>query len=185
MATILFSSITNGSTVAFNPASDILSFDSPTFHAAWLGLSYAGDYTGISLTAGAITFNLTPTVNLASLTTGNVIFADGSRLIVGDDSSSGNDILANTLIGSAGHDQLLGLAGNDTLVGGAGNDVLNGGTGADLLKGGLGNDSYVVDDVGDVVDETPTLDPLRVSTDAGGVQGNGQSNNAQFSADGR
>jgi hypothetical protein len=29
-----------------------------------------------------------------------VIFADGSRLIVGDDSSSGNDILANTLIGS-------------------------------------------------------------------------------------
>jgi hypothetical protein len=168
----------------FNPASDILSFDSPTFNAASLGLSYAGDYTGISLTAGAITFNLSTTVNLASLTTGNVIFADGSRLIVGDDSSSGNDILANTLIGSAGHDQLLGLAGNDTLVGGAGNDVLNGGTGADLLKGGLGNDSYVVDDAGDVVDETPTLDPLRVSTDAGGVQGNGQSHDAQFSTDG-
>ncbi|MEF8747373.1 MAG: hypothetical protein V5B31_05900 [Candidatus Accumulibacter propinquus] len=185
MATILFSSITNGSTVAFNPASDILSFDSPTFNAAWLGLSYAGDYTGISLTVGAITFNLTATVSLASLTTGNVIFADGSRLIVGDDSSSGNDILANTLIGSAGHDQLLGLSGNDTLVGGAGNDVLNGGTGADLLKGGLGNDSYVVDDAGDVVDETPTLDPLRVSTDAGGVQGNGRSTNAQISADGR
>jgi Ca2+-binding RTX toxin-like protein len=176
LATILFSSITNGSTVAFNPASDILSFDSPTFHAAWLGLGYAGDYTGISLTAGAITFNLTATVNLASLTTSNVIFADGSRLIVGDDSSSGNDNLANTLIGSAGHDQLLGLAGND---------VLNGGTGADLLKGGLGNDTYVVDDAGDVVDETPTLDPLRVSTDAGGVQGNGRSNNAQISADGR
>jgi Ca2+-binding RTX toxin-like protein len=185
LATILFSSITNGSTVAFNPASDILSFDSPTFNAAWLGLSYAGDYTGISLTAGAITFNLTATVSLASLTTGNVIFADGSRLIVGDNSSSGNDILANTLIGSAGHDQLLGLSGNDTLVGGAGNDVLNGGTGADLLKGGLGNDSYVVDDAGDVVDETPTPDPLRVSTDAGGVQGNGRSNNAQISADGR
>jgi Rod binding domain-containing protein len=176
LATILFSSITNGSTVAFNPASDILSFDSPTFHAAWLSLGYAGDYTGISLTAGAITFNLTATVNLASLTTGNVIFADGSRLIVGDDSSSGNDNLANTLIGSAGHDQLLGLAGND---------VLNGGTGADLLKGGLGNDTYVVDDAGDVVDERLTLDPLRLSTDAGGVQGNGRSNNAQISSDGR
>ena len=185
MATILFSSITNGSTVAFNPASDILSFDSPTFSAAWLGLSYAGDYTGISLTAGAITCNLTATVNLASLTTGNVIFAEGSRLIVGDDSSSGNDLLANTLIGSTGHDQLLGLSGNDTLAGGAGNDVLNGGTGADLLKGGLGNDSYVVDNAGDVVDETPTLDPLRVSTDAAGAQGNGQSFNARFSTDGR
>jgi hypothetical protein len=132
-----------------------------------------------------ITFSLSTTVSLASLTTGNVIFADGSRLIVGDDSSSGNDILANTLIGSTGHDQLLGLAGNDTLVGGAGNDVLNGGTGADLLKGGLGNDTYVVDDAGDVVDETPTLDPLRVSTDAAGVQGNGSSQDAQFSADGR
>jgi Ca2+-binding RTX toxin-like protein len=185
MATILFSSITNASKVPFNPASDILSFDTPTFHAASLGLSYADDYTGISLTAGAITFELITTVNLTSLTTGNVIFADGSRLIVGDDSSSGNDILANTLIGTAGHDQLLGLAGNDTLVGGAGNDVLNGGTGADQLKGGLGNDSYVVDDLGDVVNETPTPDPLRVSTNAGGVQGNGQSQNAQFSADGR
>jgi hypothetical protein len=110
MATILFSSITNASKVPFNPASDILSFDTPTFHAASLGLSYADDYTGISLTAGAITFELSTTVNLTSLTTGNVIFADGSRLIVGDDSSSGNDILANTLIGTAGHDQLLGLA---------------------------------------------------------------------------
>ncbi len=185
MATILFSSITNASKVPFNPASDILSFDTPTFHAASLGLSYADDYTGISLTAGAITFELSTTVNLTSLTTGNVIFADGSRLIVGDDSSSGNDLLANTLIGGAGHDQLLGLAGNDTLAGGAGNDVLNGGTGADLLKGGLGNDTYVVDDAGDVVDETPTPDPLRVSTDAAGVQGNGRSTNAQISADGR
>jgi Tol biopolymer transport system component len=38
---------------------------------------------------------------------------------------------------------------------------------------------------GDVVDETPTLDTLRVSTDAAGVQGNKHSTNAQFSADGR
>jgi Ca2+-binding RTX toxin-like protein len=157
-------------------ATDILSFDSPTISAASLSLSYAGDYTVISLTAGGITFSLSASVSLASFTTGNVIFANGSRLIVGDNSSGGNDILANTLIGSTGHDQLLGLAGND---------VLNGGTGADLLKGGLGNDTYVVDNAGDVVDETPTLDPLRVSTDAAGVQGNDSSSNAQFSADGR
>jgi Ca2+-binding RTX toxin-like protein len=175
MATRLFSNITNGSIVDFDPATDILSFDSPTFNATLLGVSHAGDYTGISLTAGGVTFSLTATVSLASLTTGNVLFADGSRLIVGDDTSSGNDLLANTLTGSTGNDQLLGLAGNDTLVGGAGNDVLNGGTGADLLKGGLGNDTYVVDDVGDVVDETPTVDPLRVSTDAAGAQGNSSS----------
>jgi Ca2+-binding RTX toxin-like protein len=172
MAIRLFSSIVNGSILDFDPANDILSldipsFDSPTISAAALGLSHAGDYTGIGLTAGGIAFSLTPTVSLASLTTVNVIFADGSRLIVGDDSSSGNDLLANTLIGTAG------------------NDVLNGGTGADLLRGGLGNDTYVVDDAGDVVDETPTLDTLRVSTNAAGVQGNGSSSTARFSADGR
>jgi VCBS repeat-containing protein len=32
-----------------------------------------------------------------------------------------------------------------------GNDVLNGGTGVDTMAGGIGNDTYVVDNVGDVV----------------------------------
>jgi hypothetical protein len=72
MATRLFSSIINGSLVDFDPATDILSFDSPPSSAASLGLSHAGDYTGISLSAGGITFSLTASVSLASLTTGNV-----------------------------------------------------------------------------------------------------------------
>ena len=40
------------------------------------------------------------------------------------------------------------------LIGLGGNDTLNGGAGADTMVGGTGNDTYVVDNVGDVVDET-------------------------------
>ena len=88
--------------------------------------------------------------------------------------------LANTLTGGAGNDVLLGLGGNDTLnglagadqlFGGTGNDILNGGDdndvlngedgndtlngglGADVMNGGAGNDTFVVDNVGDLVNE--------------------------------
>jgi len=83
---------------------------------------------------------------------------------------SGNDMLEgmgddDTLHGGDGNDTLdggdgvfgdalYGENGNDTLVGGADGDLLDGGTGDDLMQGGLGNDSYHVDSVGDVVDET-------------------------------
>ena len=39
------------------------------------------------------------------------------------------------------------------IVGNGGNNVLNGMAGADTMAGGLGNDTYVVDDAGDVVTE--------------------------------
>ena len=51
----------------------------------------------------------------------------------------------------------------DTLSGLGGNDTLNGGLGADTLIGGVGNDTYVVDDAGDVVNETTGL-PADVDT---------------------
>ncbi|MFZ2868748.1 FG-GAP-like repeat-containing protein [Zavarzinia sp.] len=41
----------------------------------------------------------------------------------------------------------------NTITGGAGDDVLNGGRGADLLRGLGGNDTYVVDDAGDAIEE--------------------------------
>ena len=56
---------------------------------------------------------------------------------------TGND-LANVLIGN----QLANI-----LDGGKGNDRLDGGAGADTLIGGKGSDTYVVDNLGDVVDE--------------------------------
>jgi Ca2+-binding RTX toxin-like protein len=66
-----------------------------------------------------------------------------------------------TLTGSAdleGHGNaldnvLIGNRGDNTLVGGAGNDRLDGGLGADRLVGGAGDDTYLVDNVGDMVVE--------------------------------
>ena len=48
---------------------------------------------------------------------------------------------------------LTGNSGANTLTGGSGNDTINGGAGADILIGGLGNDTYTVDNIGDVVTE--------------------------------
>jgi Ca2+-binding RTX toxin-like protein len=42
---------------------------------------------------------------------------------------------------------------NNTLAGNAAENVLNGGAGVDTMAGGLGNDSYIVDNVSDVVTE--------------------------------
>ena len=61
----------------------------------------------------------------------------------------------DTIYGGPGNDTLEGNGGNDTIYGGAGNDRLDGGTGVDALTGGTGDDTYVVDNVGDVVNEAP------------------------------
>ncbi|WP_428658857.1 beta strand repeat-containing protein [Reyranella sp.] len=66
--------------------------------------------------------------------------------------ATGNS-LANTLTGNSGNNVLSGLSGNDTLSGGDGNDTLNGGTGADNMDGGFGDDTYIVDNAGDVAGE--------------------------------
>jgi len=61
--------------------------------------------------------------------------------------------------GGAGVDMLVsmenvtGSSHDDTLSGNAGANVINGGAGADMMSGGAGNDTYVVDDVGDIVSE--------------------------------
>ncbi|MBS7789504.1 hypothetical protein KTR66_05835, partial [Roseococcus sp. SDR] len=60
---------------------------------------------------------------------------------------------AFTGTGNALANSITGGAGNDTLSGGAGNDTLNGGAGADAMTGGADNDTYVVDNAGDVVTE--------------------------------
>ena len=65
---------------------------------------------------------------------------------------------ANSLDGADGNDTLLGNGGNDTLIGGLGVDSLDGGTGNDLMKGGAGNDIYVVNAVGDKIDEEANAD---------------------------
>ncbi|WP_224770990.1 calcium-binding protein [Pseudomonas sp. FEN] len=48
---------------------------------------------------------------------------------------------------------LSGTGANDLLVGDAGGNTLDGGAGADVMEGRLGDDTYIVDNVGDVVKE--------------------------------
>ncbi|UXN76065.1 calcium-binding protein (plasmid) [Devosia sp. A8/3-2] len=62
----------------------------------------------------------------------------------------GND----KLYGHSGDDHFYGGTGDDSLFGSGGADWLDGGAGADYLTGGSGDDTYIVDDVGDVVAES-------------------------------
>lgn len=70
----------------------------------------------------------------------------------------GNDVLTggagnDGLEGHEGKDRLTGGSGNDFLNGGRGNDILNGGLGMDHMMGGTGNDTYYVDEFGEIADE--------------------------------
>jgi Ca2+-binding RTX toxin-like protein len=73
---------------------------------------------------------------------------------------------ANILTGEIGEDRLEGGAGNDTLDGGDSDDLLDGGAGADVLVGGdgVGIDSYIIDNVGDVIIETDTSENDKVTS---------------------
>ena len=53
----------------------------------------------------------------------------------------------------SGFENLTGSSFNDTLTGTSGPNVINGGSGADVMNGGPGNDTYFVDNAGDVVNE--------------------------------
>ena len=52
---------------------------------------------------------------------------------------------------------IVGTAAADVLTGTAASDVIDGLSGADILIGGLGNDTYVVDNAGDVITESSVL----------------------------
>lgn len=74
----------------------------------------------------------------------------------GDDTvnaGDGNDVVD----GGNGNDTLAGGNGNDTIFGQAGDDAIDGGAGADRMEGGNDNDTYTVDNVGDVIVEIDTV----------------------------
>ena len=148
MATITFSSLSGtNNTLAFNPTTDILLFDSQSISAADVLVSTsftagtAFTYNGVSVTLGGI-----PGIALSST---NVVFANGSKFLVGDQTASTSADLANgfTFAGSAGADALYGFNGNDTFNGGDGNDrffLASAPTSsADTVNGGSGDDRVI------------------------------------------
>lgn len=56
--------------------------------------------------------------------------------------------------GNKSNNTLIGNSGNNTMDGGAGDDIIDGGAGADSMIGGAGDDTYVVDNIGDFINET-------------------------------
>lgn len=62
--------------------------------------------------------------------------------------------------GNASGNRLIGNAGVNELVGGAGDDTLDGGAGADRLNGGANNDTYVIDNAGDVITDSDGVDTV-------------------------
>ncbi|WP_413173601.1 S8 family serine peptidase [Anabaena azotica] len=98
----------------------------------------------------------THTVNLSSgQQVENINFGNRSLAIFGtaDKDTITGTINDDIIEGLGGNDTLNGGNGNDTLKGGDGNDILNGGAGVDYLEGGLGNDTFIVDNIGDVIFE--------------------------------
>jgi len=72
----------------------------------------------------------------------------------GSGNGADNALDANWPLGTLGQGSILhGLGGNDTLTGFIEDDVLDGGTGADTMSGMGGEDTYYIDNQGDVVVE--------------------------------
>lgn len=67
--------------------------------------------------------------------------------------------------GNSGNNTITGNSGANILRGGAGNDRLDGGAGADRMEGGIGDDTYIVDNLRDVIVEgrNAGLDTVRSS----------------------
>jgi Ca2+-binding RTX toxin-like protein len=125
MATYLFSQV-KGKSIQFDTQADVLYFD----------FGSAADLT-ISATLTSVTFKVdrdfvtvtdSSTIGLLALTPKNVVFADGSQLLVGDTTTNIlGDLLGNNLKGSNGNDLLIGFTGSDTLDGGEGSDTYQSG----------------------------------------------------------
>lgn len=126
---------------------------------------------GVDSVVTSVSHTLGFGIEILSLTGSAAIGGTGNELandMFGNEANNvlsglnGNDQLQgydgnDSLYGGEGTDSLYGGAGTDYLVGESGNDDLFGGTGADRMFGGGGDDSYEVDDVGDVIFEDPNV----------------------------
>ncbi|MGH9260719.1 MAG: calcium-binding protein, partial [Acidimicrobiales bacterium] len=153
----LWSTLSDGQSIAFDPSQDQLVFDDPAISAASLTVDANTEaippLTIFSFGGKTVTLFTLP----YALTTTNITFADGSLLIIGDNTTAVPttpdvaDGAANTIVGGSGSDLLIGLGGADSIFGGDGDDLFpmvvdeaTGGTyGSDTVDGGTGSDTLV------------------------------------------
>jgi Ca2+-binding RTX toxin-like protein len=83
-----------------------------------------------------------------------------SNLVSGDTPNTADVFVAR--ITPPNLQYVFGTSAAETLNGSNGNDYLDGGAGADTMNGGRGDDIYVVDNAGDVVNETAGPDQDKV-----------------------
>jgi len=124
---------------------------SDTFYVDDVGdqtLENAGE--GTDTVIASLTWTLGANVENLTLTGSGNINGTGNTLANTLTGNDGN----NVLDGGDGADKLYGGLGADDLIGGAGGDLLDGGVGADDMNGGIGDDTYVVDNIGDLISET-------------------------------
>ena len=85
-------------------------------------------------------------VSFSLVNSAQVLGAIENLILLGTANINGTgNFLANVITGNSGA---------NVLAGGSGNDRLDGGIGADRMFGGIGGDLYIVDNPGDVADET-------------------------------
>jgi Ca2+-binding RTX toxin-like protein len=82
-----------------------------------------------------------------------------------------SNALNNTMIGSAGMNEIYGLDGNDTIYGMGGNDIVSGGAGNNLVYGGDGNDTVAGSDGNDLLSGDGGDDRLYAGSGQNTLQG--------------
>ena len=116
---------------------------------------------GADTMAGGLGNDIYIVDNAGDVATENLNEGTVDRVLSSVSYTIGANIEYLTLTGSAAIDGtgnelnnvLTGNGANNTITGGAGHDIVDGGAGADILIGGLGNETYKVDNSGDVVIE--------------------------------
>jgi len=157
-----FATITDAQALAYNPATDTLTFAAGVT-AASISVLFGGGQTFLSVGGRTIAFGAAFTGQTGAT------FDNGAMLVIGSASAdvltggAGNDLLA----GGDGADVLRGGDGGDNLIGGAGVDTLSGEHGQDTLQGGAGADLFQIQrgdspaDAPDVIKDWSSEDELR------------------------
>ena len=159
--------------MAFRTRTDVITFDVGS--ASDLDIAVSG--SALTLRMGSEFVTLVTTDTLGQFSTANLRLADGSLLLIGDDSrSTGRDDAANTLIGGAGNDRLIGLGGNDTVDGREGSDtyvVMGANDGTDVYRdtGTTGTDRIVAGANGAVINLGTSFSAAASGIEA--ISGNG------------